>query len=102
MNDPDVQRSITAFWDAVAPHYDSPENVAAPGSEDYDRWRAALAMTLPAAPARVLDVGTGTGFLAGIAAGLGHHVTAIDLSEGMLAAARESQSAARITFFSGR
>lgn len=37
----------------------------------------------------MLDVGAGTGFLAFLAAELGHKVTGIDLAEGMLAVARE-------------
>lgn len=101
MSDRDIQRSITAFWDTVAPGYDSPQNVAAAGSADYDRWRQALAQVLPSAPTRVLDVGTGTGFLAGIAAELGHCVTGIDLSAGMLDAARAADSAAGVTFLVG-
>jgi SAM-dependent methyltransferase len=36
------------------------------------------------APASVLDVGAGTGFLSLMASELGHHVTAVDLSSGML------------------
>ena len=36
----------------------------------------------------MLDVGTGTGFAALIAAALGHRVTGIDLSENMIAVAR--------------
>lgn len=63
---------------------DSPDNVAAPGSDDYDHWVDALRSMLAGSPARVLDVGTGTGFVARIAAELGHHVTAIDASQAML------------------
>lgn len=101
MSDRDVQRRITAFWDVVAPGYNSPDNVAAPGSADYDRWLEALARVLPSAPSEVLDVGTGTGFVAGIAARLGHQVTGIDLSQGMLDAARAGDSTGRITFLVG-
>lgn len=43
-----------------------------------------MARALPAEPARVLDVGAGTGFLSLIAARLGHSVTALDLSPRML------------------
>ena len=51
-------------------------------------WRRVLERTLPPAPARVLDAGTGTGSLAIAAAELGYAVTGVDLSEGMLERAR--------------
>ena len=41
------------------------------------------------APLRVLDVGTGTGFLSTLLAELGHEVTAVDPSPAMLGYARE-------------
>lgn len=88
-----AQRSITAFWQMVAPHYDSPENVAQSTTSGYDDWISAIRSVLPDPPARVLDVGTGTGFVARIVAELGHTVTAIDLSEAMLNASTASDPA---------
>ncbi len=81
----DAQAHITAFWSTVAPGYEAHGgNVAGHGTEAYRRWVEALAAVLPEPPAEVLDVATGTGYLALAAAGLGHHVTAIDLSAAML------------------
>lgn len=101
MNNSPVQDQITAFWDAVAPRYDSPDNVASPGSADYEHWIDALRSLLPASPARVLDVGTGTGFVARIAAELGHHVTAIDASPTMLDASPAREQGLDITYAVG-
>jgi len=101
MNSFSVQGRITAFWDVVAPRYDSPGNVAAPGSPDYVHWVDALRSVLPASPARVLDVGTGTGFVARIAAELGHYVTAIDASPTMLDASPAREQGLAITFAVG-
>lgn len=86
-NDP--QSNITAFWSAVARHYEAHEgNVPAKGSAEFEAWVDAIARLLPPARADVLDIACGTGFVALIAAGLGHRVTGIDLSEPMLAEAR--------------
>jgi SAM-dependent methyltransferase len=78
---------IRQFWDADAATYDRSlghgiEHPIAAGA-----WRAALARHLPAAPARVLDAGAGTGAMALLAAELGHRVTALDISPGMLGVA---------------
>jgi SAM-dependent methyltransferase len=43
-----------------------------------------VARALPRPPARVVDIGAGTGFLSLVAARLGHRVTAVDLSARML------------------
>lgn len=96
-----VQGQITAFWDVVAPGYDSPDNVALPGTTDYDHWVEALRSVLPEPPAKVLDVGTGTGFVARIAAELGHHVTAADASQAMLDASSARNPDLAITFLVG-
>lgn len=85
-----VQTSITGFWNQVAPHYEGgPGNTAALGS-DLDRlWADLIARVLPPPPADVLDLGTGTGFVALHAAALGHRVVGIDLARDMLAVARQ-------------
>lgn len=83
------QERITEFWSSIGQHYNQdPENVVAPGTEEYVAWVEAVRALLPSEPCDILDVGTGTGFLAFIAASLGHRVTGIDLADGMLAVAR--------------
>lgn len=81
----EVQAHITAFWSTVAAGYEAHAgNVAEPGSAAYQRWVDALASVLPSPPGDVLDVATGTGYLALAAASLGHRVTALDLAAAML------------------
>ena len=98
------QSRITGFWNTVAADYEAhPGNVPVRDSAEHQAWVRAIAELLPPAPADVLDIGTGTGFVAMIAAGLGHRVTPIDLAEPMLAVARAEARGRdlRITFLSG-
>ena len=88
-NDSDVQESITTFWSTVAPFYNSdPSNVPCQGSPEYEAWVRTIERLLPPPPADVLDIGTGTGFVALIASQLGHRAIGVDLSTPMLAEAR--------------
>jgi SAM-dependent methyltransferase len=88
-HDESTQNRITGFWNTIAAEYEAHEgNVAALGSNEYKAWVEALRDLLPSAPADVLDVGTGTGFVAMIAGELGHRVVGTDLSEAMLGEAR--------------
>jgi SAM-dependent methyltransferase len=59
-------------------------NVADYGSAEYQAWVDALASVLPEPPTDVLDVASGTGYLALAGAGLGHRVTAVDLAPAMV------------------
>jgi SAM-dependent methyltransferase len=83
----DLTGRVRAWWDADAATYDesSDHGWAAASPAVRAAWNAALHRFLPAPGCRVLDVGAGTGFLSLAAARLGHRVTALDLSEGMLA-----------------
>lgn len=81
----DVQAHINTFWNAIAADYEAHTgNVAGYGSAQYHLWVDALASALPDPPAGVLDVASGTGYLALAAASLGHRVTAVDLAPAML------------------
>jgi SAM-dependent methyltransferase len=94
---PDVLRQVGQYWDADAATYDHSASHHPRTDAELDAWRGALARLLPAAPSRVLDVGAGTGFVSLLAAGLGHHVTAIDLSGGMLGQLQSKAADAGLT-----
>jgi len=75
---------IRRFWDDDAATYDR-----SPGHRPTDptvrrAWEETFRELLPPPPAKVLDVGAGTGFLSLMAARAGHTVTALDLSSAML------------------
>ena len=81
-------------------------------ASDYDRfnawaslgldhhWRRTLLRRVPKG-AKVLDIATGTGDVAFLAADHGHPVVGLDFSERMLAKAREKDSAGRIKWMNG-
>jgi SAM-dependent methyltransferase len=80
----DVEDRIRDWWDADAEHYDRSPGHALSDAVEAAAWRAVLRDVLPQVPARVLDAGAGTGALSLLAAELGHRVTSLDLSTGML------------------
>lgn len=83
-----VQDNINAYWTGRAPAYDDYQRRDQRWDVDRAAWADILAGALPPAPAQVLDLGTGSGYVAFLLAELGHHVTASDLSTGMLDRAR--------------
>jgi len=89
----DMQQRIRTWWDEDARTYDRSPSHAASDPVEAAAWRAALGAYLPPPPAKVLDVGAGTGALSLLAADLGHKVTALDLSSGMLQRLEEKAAA---------
>jgi SAM-dependent methyltransferase len=89
----EVHDRIREWWDRDAGTYDRSASHAMTDPVEAAAWRAALRRFLPDPPARVLDVGAGTGALSLLAAELGHRVTAVDLSAGMLDRARAKAQA---------
>jgi SAM-dependent methyltransferase len=85
MDPDDLHRRIQAWWDEDAATYDHDPGHAPDDALELAAWRQALSSRLPPPPARVLDVGAGTGFLSLLLAELGYQVTALDLSSEMLA-----------------
>ncbi|WP_139983789.1 class I SAM-dependent methyltransferase [Nocardioides litoris] len=84
-----LQDAINDYWTDRAPSYDAYQQRPERRDLDVDVWGRVWSSALPAAPADVLDVGTGRGHVACLLAGLGHRVTGIDLADGMLEIARE-------------
>jgi ubiquinone/menaquinone biosynthesis C-methylase UbiE len=91
MSEAKTQDAVTAYWSARAPHFDGVASHVAQSVV----WRDVLQAAFEAdGPKDVVDLGTGTGACALIAASLGHRVRGYDGSEGMLAVARAASQAA--------
>jgi SAM-dependent methyltransferase len=89
----DLADHIREYWDADAETYDLSAIHALSDPVEAAAWRAVLRRNLPEPPATVLDAGAGTGAITVLLAELGYRVTALDLSEAMLARAREKAAA---------
>lgn len=88
-----TQDAVTVYWSARAPQFDDVASHVA----QREIWREVLEAAFEAErPKDVVDLGTGTGACALIAASLGHRVRGYDGSEGMLAVARAAAAAANL------
>jgi ubiquinone/menaquinone biosynthesis C-methylase UbiE len=99
-----IKRQIRESWDHGAVDYDEQYGHGLKSASERDAWLQLLRRLLPPdQPQRVLDVGAGTGFLALLLAELGHQVTALDISEGMMEVGRQKARRAglRVEFRAG-
>lgn len=88
-----ARANIAAYWESLSTTYDEAPDHQLRGEAEHAAWLDLLRTLLPPAPARVLDLGTGTGFVALLLAELGHDVVGIDLAPGMIAVARQKAAA---------
>lgn len=95
MNNTELKKEITTRWDKSAPGYDGQYAHGITTEVERKAWLKLLQGELGAPAKKVLDVGTGTGFLAIMAASLGHYCLGIDLSGEMLRMAREKAELCR-------
>ena len=77
-----------AMWDDEAASYDEPADHGLADPSVRSAWRALLLGALPAAPARIADLGCATGTLALLLAEAGYAVDCLDFSPAMVARAR--------------
>lgn len=83
-------------WDREAAEFDSEADHGLRDPAVRQAWDALMGRLLPEAPARVLDMGCGTGSLSVLLAERGYAVTGLDLSPKMLAVAQDKAQAAGV------
>jgi ubiquinone/menaquinone biosynthesis C-methylase UbiE len=96
MLDHEIKDAVRKSWDNSSARYDSCPGHGIGTEEEKAAWRHELALNIPESPQEVLDVGCGTGVMGLLLAEMGHRVTGIDLSEEMMAIAREKADAQKI------
>jgi ubiquinone/menaquinone biosynthesis C-methylase UbiE len=84
---------MSELWDAEAPTFDDEPDHGLRDPVTRAAWLALLAGHLPAPPARVADLGSGTGTLSVLLAGAGYSVSGVDFSPAMVERARRKLSA---------
>jgi ubiquinone/menaquinone biosynthesis C-methylase UbiE len=87
---PDPLPAVRDYWDAASQTYDQLHGHGLFGERQRQAWCRLLARLLGPERLRVIDVATGTGFVAFRLAELGHDVVGVDTSTAMLDVARRA------------
>jgi ubiquinone/menaquinone biosynthesis C-methylase UbiE len=83
-------------WDAAADSFDDEPDHGLRDPAVRAAWRELLLSVLPPPPARVADLGCGTGSVSVLLAEAGYDVTGLDFSAAMVSAARAKAAAAGV------
>jgi SAM-dependent methyltransferase len=89
-----VTEAFRSYWDTDAMTYDDSASHHPRTAAEQAAWSGVLRRLLPPPPAKVLDVGAGTGFVSILLARQGYEVTALDLAPGILAWLKEKAQTA--------
>jgi len=91
-----IKDTIKQNWDKSSKNYDQCPGHGIRTEQEKEAWKNLLILAVGSDKQKILDVGTGTGAMGLVLAEMGHDVTGIDLSEGMLNKAREKAKTANL------
>jgi ubiquinone/menaquinone biosynthesis C-methylase UbiE len=97
MNNTEIKDAVRKSWDCSSETYDKSPGHMIGTQEEKDAWKRELSQNLPQSPQAILDVGCGTGAMGLLFAEMGHYVTGVDLSEAMMAKARQKAAAQKLS-----
>ncbi|MDQ1103881.1 class I SAM-dependent methyltransferase [Nocardioides zeae] len=90
-----LQQRLDDYWTSRAAAYHRRQVEGDRAALDRELWTRVWRDALGPRPLRVLDVGTGSGYVAHVLAELGHDVLGLDSADGMLAEARRDAEGRR-------
>lgn len=88
-----IKKMIQKNWNKSADNYDMQYLHGLKSPREKEAWLMLLGELIPEKEQNILDVGTGTGFLALLLTEQGHHCRGVDLSPGMLKEAKKKAHA---------
>ena len=91
-----IKDTIKQNWDESSTNYDKSPGHGIYTDQEKEAWKNLLTLAVGSNKQKILDVGTGTGAMALVLAQMGHDVTGIDLSDGMLNKAKEKAKTANL------
>jgi ubiquinone/menaquinone biosynthesis C-methylase UbiE len=91
-------RNPIELWDGQAATFDEAADHGLRDPAVREAWRALLLSVLPPAPARIADLGCGTGTLALLLAAEGYAVDGVDFAPEMIRRAREKEPVGQVSF----
>lgn len=87
---------VARYWDEQASSFDEAPDHGLRDAAIRSAWASLLTPLMPPAPARIADLGCGTGSLAILLAEAGHTVSGVDVAAGMITRARAKAAAAGV------
>ena len=98
-----IKSLVSQYWSQRAVDFDQGPTHGILNETQHQAWRTLLQGVVGSEPAKALDVGCGTGFLAMLLGELGHTAVGVDLADDMLAQAQCKAAASpfNVTFRRG-
>ncbi|MGB5100217.1 MAG: methyltransferase domain-containing protein [Methanothrix sp.] len=96
-NKSEIKEKVRAFWDNPRQDYDASPGHGVNSPSEKEMWRKGMTQLLgPSKDLKILDIGTGTGFLALLLAEMGYNVTGVDWAKSKIQKAKEKAETLKI------